>query len=230
LKEEIHGVILKTIPFGDYDQILTIFTEQDGIKNLIVKGALRKSGQSKLTSPLTLAQFIIAKGRSDLAKCTEISPLNRHLHLRDRLESLMAAGSLIKAVLSTQQHNKPAPLLFQLLTHYLSHLDKMETSSYPEALASSFQLKILHHDGMMHISPLCSLCNIPIKQFYIAEGQCFCPQHSPSTAFTFSEEESDLLLLLTYSRSMKEMSSMAISQHFQEKITQLFSALIDNIN
>src|SRR5262249_2066634 len=111
-KLRIEGVIVKALPFNDYDQILTVFTEQEGMIKLIVKGAYsRKRGHGAATSPLIKAEFIYSKGRGELDNCSEISPLNAHLKLRSSWNVLQAAGSMVQAVLHTQQLHKPAPLL-----------------------------------------------------------------------------------------------------------------------
>lgn len=210
------------MPFGDYDCILTVFSASEGLIKLVVKRAYgRKSGHGSITAPFTKAEFIYSKGRSELLTCSEISLLDHHLQLRNSWDALQAAGAVVKAILSTQQLHKPAPLLYELLLKYLS---KIGISSHPETLAASFQLKLLHHEGLMHLSPKCSQCHTDITLQHISEGQSYCHQHAPSSITQqFTAEESDLLLLLTYGRSLSSLTDLPLSKPLQAKISDLFA-------
>ena len=81
------GVILHaSLNFRDYDQILTVFTPDEGIVKFIVKRSLTANGS--INSPLTRVEFVYSKGKSDLLLCREISLLKMHLELRKKIEWL----------------------------------------------------------------------------------------------------------------------------------------------
>lgn len=213
------GVILHALNFGDYDQILTLFTADYGLIKLMVKRALaKKGGQGALTTPLTRVEFIMAKGRSDLFLCRELSLVNQHLQLRNSWESLSAAGDMVQALQATQLQLKPAPLIYALFTCYL---DNLPSSSAPDALAASFRLKILRHEGLFGPTPACCHCNVALVEQSIATGQSYCREHAPAEAVHFSGAESETLILLTYGRSFAVLTASPLS--LKEKVRIIFN-------
>ncbi len=224
LELKTDGIILNSLNFRDYDQILTVFSNDQGIVKLIVKRAhSKKNSKSALTAPLTRAEFVYVKGRSEIFTCREISPLNQHLDLRTKWEDLTAAGDMAKAILETQMPHKPAGTLFELLHCYLS---KIPSCIDPNALAASFRLKILRHDGLLHLTPDCSICHSTLCDQHIAEGQSYCGDHAPSGALTFTSIEMETLLLLTFSRSLSILAMTSLSTELQTKIVHLFKCAI----
>lgn len=141
------GVILQTINFQDYDQIISLFTENEGIIKLVVKGARHsKRHQGANIAPLAHAEVVYAKGRSELYQCREITILHPHLNLRNNLPVLTAACDMLQALLSSQQVHEPAPALYALLNYYL---DKISAINDPHIFSASFRLKILRHEGLL---------------------------------------------------------------------------------
>lgn len=219
------GIILNALNFRDYDQILTVFSNDQGIVKLIVKRAhSTKNNKSALTAPLTRAEFVYIKGRSEIFTCKEISPINQHLDLRTNWEVLSAAGDMAKAILETQMQHKPANTLFDLFDCYLS---KIPSCTDPKALAASFRLKILRHDGLFHPTPECSICQTTLSEQHIFGGQSYCNEHAPDGSLTLTPKEMEILLLLTFSRSMSILAMTTLSIDLQAKIEHLFKSAID---
>jgi DNA repair protein RecO (recombination protein O) len=136
------GIILQTLKYKDYDQIATVFTQDQGIQKFFVKGAYRNQS----ATPLARAEFIYFQGKSTMYSCKEVSLLNTYLSLRNDLTQLETATELLKAVLESQMENKPAPDLYKLLIVYL---EKIQVMPDPWVLAASFHLKVLRHDGLL---------------------------------------------------------------------------------
>src|SRR5690606_26590959 len=91
------GIILNTLKFKDYDQILTLFCKEEGLIKLFVKGAYRnKEGRGTLTAPLIQAEFLYIKQKSQLYLCKDLSVINFHRQLRERLQNLNAACEIAK--------------------------------------------------------------------------------------------------------------------------------------
>ena len=170
-------------------------------------------------TPLTRAEFIFIKGRGEIDNCREISPLNQHLDLRTKWEDLAAAGDMAKAILETQMPHKPAMTLYELFHCYLS---KIPSCINPKALSASFRLKILRHDGLLHLTPHCSICGITIGDQHLFEGQSFCNDHAPNFASIFSSHEMETILILTYCRSLSILAMMPLSPELEAKIVNLF--------
>lgn len=218
------GVVLQANNFQDYDQILTIFTLDEGLIKLIVKGAnhLKRRG-GITTSPLTQLEVEYAKGKSEILKCKSLSVLNSNLKLRDNLSALEAGCEIIRAIQISQQPNISAPDLYHLLNSYL---EKIPTMPNPAILSASFYLKVLRHDGLLGITPndgVCSVCSAPLAMHYVSSGECFCRAHAPSGTLSFDQEEINLIVLLAYCRSFNQLSDILISSDNFAKIQSLFT-------
>ena len=145
----VEGIVLSRLQYQDYDQILTIFTLQEGLVKLICKQASRsKKGMNASTSPLTRAEFVYRLGKGEISRCDEVSVIQQYVALRQRLDYLESACDMLKALSQSQMLGKPAPALYALLSYYLEHLPLMQV---PEVLALSFRLKILRHEGILDL-------------------------------------------------------------------------------
>lgn len=217
------GVILKAIPFKEADQILTAFTPE-GILKLFSRGSLsRRRGAGSMTMPLQLVEFVYTRGKGELATCNEISMLNPFLGLRKKLAFLESAGGMSRALLSTQQSDEPAPLLYLL---FLCYLESLPLAKDPSILASSMKLKILRHEGVLALEARCSFCQKHLKNIYLAEGESFCHVHAPQQATFFEGDDSALLLECTYGRSLGRMLELASTPFFGNRVDHLFSTLL----
>ncbi len=208
---QIEAIVLQSIPFKEYDRILTLFSPQ-GMLKLIAKG--RKKDYlhlNALTSPLTHGEFHYTQGRKDLHKLSEGSVLRQNLKIRDRYETLTTAEKMIRALFKSQWPGKAAPKLFSLFAQFLDHLPK----SLPETLYTVFLLKILRHEGVLELKA-------PLEACSRLGGERHPPNQPPPSALPFTEEEEQLLTELSLSRSLSACS-ITIPNNFARKIETLFA-------
>lgn len=189
------GIILQALKFQDFDQIVTLFTPNDGILKFMVKGALNpKQGKAALTMPLSRAEFIYSQGKSELYSCREISMLNSHLAVRDNILTLEASFDILTAIRYTQLPHKPAPDLYKLL---LIYLEKMTLVADPKVLSASFRLKTLRHEGLL---------NLEFDE-------------------SFTDQEKEILEFLATCRSFAPFAALNIPPSLCQKVRRLFENL-----
>lgn len=141
------GVILRTFPFRDHHQILTLFTPDQGLIKLIYKGSGKKKGLQ--TRPIALSRVEVCykeNRNSELLSCEDIHLLESFQSLRTELARLEAACDLLHVLYTSQLVGRPSSLLYQLLIFYLT---KLPQASDPWVISSSFRLKILHYEGYL---------------------------------------------------------------------------------
>ena len=217
------GIVLHSFPYRDYDQILTVYSKDQGLVKLIMKGARSKRrGIRASLEPLSEAEFLFRVGKSDLYALQEISILNLHLNLRESLSLLQSACALLQAVQRTQIQGNPSPALYQLISRYLK---QFANSKNPDVLISSFLLKLLTHEGLLHLEDHCSVCAKPLLDRVIIGGESFCKAHAPTPTLTISQVEANLLHFLSNSRSFNEIEQVQISQATHHQIHVLFESL-----
>jgi len=217
------GIILKAANFQDFDKIITVYSADLGLVKFIVKNANAKQYPSHLTAPLTAAEFIFSKGKSDLLKCHEISLISSNHQLRENFDQLEAACDMLQVLLESQQDHTPSPNLYALFNFLLKKIPLME---HPYTLALSFRLKLLRHDGYLGINQVCSRCLTELPVQCIDEGQSYCSKHASPNAFAFDEEESASLLILSYCQNHLQLEPIVITEAFKKKVKELFISLV----
>ena len=144
------GIVLRSTDYQDTEKILTIFTKNEGRVELIVKGLRAgQGGKRALCSPLSCSEFVYATGRTELCRLIDITSIDPFLQLREKLSLLQEAGRMARALLASQMPGKSSPLLYGLFRSYLSALPSFPA---PEVVSSSFLLKLLRHEGILHLS------------------------------------------------------------------------------
>lgn len=141
------AIVLKTSPYGDYNQIVTFYTQDFGLLKCAAKHS--RSPKNKLSSLLApfneLEIYFLLRDR-DLETIQSAQLVNPNLPLRHSLETLSAASLCTEALLKTQMPGKSSPLLYALLKKYLELVPEAKS---PEAVSASFILKLLKHEGLL---------------------------------------------------------------------------------
>ena len=142
-EEHAEGIVLRSVPFKDNDRILTVFTKEMGLISLMVK---RVKHHTAASTPFCQAEYLFVKGRSELYRFHDATILDDHLSLREKLQNLQAGGEIGHAILHSQLPGKPAPKLYELLVACLKQIPLFPN---PCSLVTSFQLKLLTHEGVV---------------------------------------------------------------------------------
>lgn len=215
------GLILKSIPYRELDQILKIFTLDRGLISVIVKwGRSKKKGAAGALVPLTRVEVIYAEGKGDLHRCHEISPIHQYSELRTSYHLLEQACEMANAISRSQWVERPAEQLYQLAVLYLS---KMSKAKDPAAIAASFKLKVLRHEGLLHFQESCQICKESATDYALSTGEVFCKRHAPADALHFNELEWPLISQLALAKTFSELKELKLPSGFNNKIEQLFS-------
>lgn len=144
------GIVLRSVDYRDTEKIVTIFTKNEGRVELIVKGLKANQTEKRaLCSPLSCSEFVYTSGRTELCRLIDITSIDPFLALREKLSFLQEAGRMTRALLTSQLPGKASPLLYALFRSYLGALPSFPA---PEVVSASFQLKLLRHEGILHLS------------------------------------------------------------------------------
>lgn len=217
LKIITEALILKSQDFREKDQILTLFSPEDGIIKCLFKRK-RNLGPPPI-SPLIKAEFVLSGRNPDFLSCDEISIISYHLEIRKNLEMLNAACQMLSGVGKTQLSGKPAPLLYTLLVKYLETLPQ---APFPETLSASFFLKLIRHEGSLGQLGFCSVCGAPLESLFFSGGESFCKPHAKRGALYFNEQELAAMQCLLYSQKIGEITAQQLTPSFQEKLKAFF--------
>lgn len=215
------GIILQVIPYGEYDQILIVFTPDRGVIKLFFKASRSKRrGVQGLCAPLTHIEIVYSERNSELFSCREIKLIDSYHYLRAKLVFLEVACDLLQIVSQSQLVCKPAPLLYELLHFYLKKIPHIPDAW---ALSLSFRLKLLKHEGLVTIPFRCSECQTPIvKESYLNDTEWYCELHRKSTFQFWEEDELYLLYHLSLCQNYRQLALCSISAALGEKTKTYF--------
>ncbi len=215
--------VLSSIPFKDYDRIVTLFSKEMGQIKVFVNGANRpKSNKLALSEPLTYASYLLRKKRGDFYTFIEGKLLDPFLGLRDSYEHLTAGFDLLHAILKSQVEQYPSADLFSLLKSYLK---QMVSSKDPKVLVSSFYLKVLLFEGCLTLKSQCSRCHKKPSHLYFCFKDYFCKECAPVRNLVFSSEELKTVFELVKERSFQELSQKQVDEGLEDKIRKLYGEL-----
>jgi DNA repair protein RecO (recombination protein O) len=217
-EEKTEGIVLRSRDFKERHRIITLFTAH-GLVNLIVKNISRKNTRLlSLTTPFSHGEYLYLRAHSELLRFQDGTLLDDHSHLRQSYSLLQTAGALANAILTSQLPDKPSPALFSL---YKSYHKQVAHFPDPAPLLASFYLKLLKHDGLLSLTPFCTLCeNTPASLFYNGEG--LCTQHPTPEALRFSSTEWETLLFLDQVPQFSLLRTHSVSPSCLQKIHTLF--------
>jgi DNA repair protein RecO len=218
MEEKTEGIVLHSFAFQENSRILKIFSPDLGIFSLIVKNiSLKKPLLLSLTTPFSHAEFVYKKGKNDLLLFTDGSLIDNHLFLRQDFDLLHAASKMNKCLLDSQWAYKKSPALFVLFKNYLKAFQKYHNT---QALLSSFYLKLLLHEGLVHLSLQCNRCSKP--SIALDRGESLCSLHAQSQDLQFTEEEFILLCTLARAKKFQILQEIPVFEDMKNKIETLF--------
>ncbi len=203
------GILLRSTPYMNRKQILTVFTIETGLVSLI-------TSPPNIPAPFCIGEWVYKKGRKDLHFLRDMTLLNPLMELRQEEASLFTAGRIAQALL--RWAGPPDPKLYQLCKAYFLQIHRFTD---PEALLASFRLKLLQHEGLLALNRTCSQCLEPTRA--LAFGECFCQSHMPPASIPLALEELELFFALSQIGRFSQLQGISIPEEHLKKIELEFS-------
>ena len=169
------GVVLRTIRLGEADRIVTLITEQHGKVRAVAKG-VRRTG-SKFGSrlePFSHVALLGWQGRGDLDIVNQVEVIDTFRAVREDLDRMSAAMSMLEVVDQIGQERHANPRLYAMLVGALGAL-----AEHPSAMtAPAFFLKVLALEGSEPVLDACVSCGEEDPDLLVAfdpvEGGVLC--------------------------------------------------------
>ncbi|MCU1491676.1 MAG: replication and repair protein RecO [Acidimicrobiaceae bacterium] len=170
-----HGVVLRTMRLGEADRIVTVVTPEHGKVRAVAKGVRRtKSKIGARLEPLTSVSMLCWKGR-ELDIVTQVEVVDAFRAIREDLDRLAPAMTLLEIVDQVAVEGHPAPELYTML---VGALRALERSGSP-LLVGAFSWKLLAAEGVGPVVESCARCGSPgpLVAFDAGEGGFLCKEH-----------------------------------------------------
>ncbi len=138
------GVVLRTIRLGEADRIVTLMTEQHGKVRAVAKGVRRTTSKfgSRL-EPLSHVALLGWQGRGDLDMINQAEVIDTFRPVREDLDRMGAAMSMLEVVDQIGQERHGNPRLYEMLVGAVAALAERNSPM----VAPAFFLTVLALEG-----------------------------------------------------------------------------------
>src|SRR5437588_3936063 len=167
------GVVLRTIRLGESDRIVTLVTQGHGKVRAVAKGVRKtKSRFGGRLEPTSHVSMLLYEGR-ELDIVTQAEALDHFRVIREDLDRLARATTMLEAVDQVAQERQPGARLYQMLVGALRAL----TAHNAPLLVPGFFLKLLALEGFQPILDGCASCAAPepLVACGLIVGGALCP-------------------------------------------------------
>jgi DNA repair protein RecO (recombination protein O) len=168
-----HGVVLRTIRLGEADRIVTFVTQAHGKVRAVAKGVRKtKSRFGGRLEPITHVAAQFYEGR-ELDIVTQVETVDHFRTVREDLDRVAKATSLLEAVDQVAQEREPSPRLYQMLVGALRALAARDSA----LIVPAFFWKLLSLEGAHPLLDRCAGCGADddeLVAFDMAVGGALC--------------------------------------------------------
>jgi DNA repair protein RecO (recombination protein O) len=166
------GVVLRTIKLGEADRIITLVTHGHGKVRAVAKGVRKtKSRFGGRLEPVSHVSLLLYQGR-ELDVVTQAEALDHFRVIREDLDRLARATSMLEATDQLSQERQPNVRLYQMLVGALRAL----VAANAPLVVPAFFWKLLALEGVQPLLDACAGCGSPtgLVAFDIGEGGALC--------------------------------------------------------
>jgi DNA repair protein RecO (recombination protein O) len=157
---------------GEADRIITFATPEHGKVRAVAKGVRKtKSKLGGSLEPMTHVSMMCWKGR-ELDVVTQAEVIDHYRPIREDLDKMPAAFTMLEAVDQVAVEQQPMPEIFRMLCGALSTL----ASDGGAVVLGGFLLKLLALEGVGPVVTECAGCgqDVPLVAFDEASGGLLC--------------------------------------------------------
>jgi DNA repair protein RecO (recombination protein O) len=180
------GIVLRSYPFGEADRVVVLLSANRGKIRTVAKGVRRtKSKFGGRLEPFTHVDLVAYEGRN-LDTITQVSIIEAFPHLREDLDRVVAAGTMVEVADFVAQEDLPSLRLFLLLQRGLRALER--GPAHPD-LITSYLLKAADVVGVAPAFDACAGCgrDRELRRFSFAAGGALCEECRTSGAYVLRD-------------------------------------------
>jgi DNA repair protein RecO (recombination protein O) len=175
MEKKINGIVVKSVSYLEADKILTVFSLEEGLITVNVKGVKKAGAKLKACSePFCFAEFMLAS-KNNRNTVIGASVYDGFYNLREDIVAFYAGAVVLDFVKSFCPEGEPLPEYFDLVINTLK--DICYGDGVKESLLISFLLKALKLSGYGLRLGFCATCgsDISSRVFFDASlGSFYC--------------------------------------------------------
>lgn len=167
------GIVLRSYPFGESHRIVVLISPNNGKLRTVARGVRKtKSRFGGRLEPFTHVDLVLYEG-TNLDTITQVSTINAFIELRNHLDRVLTASTMLEVVDLVVQEDEPSHRMFLLLQRGLTVLDHREP--HPD-FVTHFLLKAADVIGVAPSFETCAGCgrSEDLHRFSFSEGGSIC--------------------------------------------------------
>ncbi|MEY2475815.1 MAG: repair protein RecO [Actinomycetota bacterium] len=167
------GVVLRTFRLGEADRIVVLVTEGHGKVRAVVKGVRKtKSRFGSRLEPISHVALLMYQGRGELEVVNQAETLDHFRAVREDLDRLSKATSMLEVVDQVAQEREAVPALYRMLVGALRQLAARDSP----LIVPAFFWKLLALEGLSPVLDRCATCGTTddLVAFDVDEGGVLC--------------------------------------------------------
>lgn len=225
---KLTGIVLSSMPIGDYDKRIVLLTRERGKLTAFVKGARRpNSPLLAAANPMSFGEFILYEGRTSYqVKSCHISEY--FPKLRKDLEKLYYGFYILElAEYFTKEYSNELNIL-KLVYQTLRILQKNTVPK--ELIRRIYEVKLLSYEGLAIQVFSCIHCASPqVRYFQAKAGGCYCEDCKPDRSILKTTKlEDDVLYTLQYilTSPVERLYTFRVSEKVQKKLDEIMTLFL----
>ncbi|WJY28496.1 MULTISPECIES: DNA repair protein RecO [Sporosarcina] len=156
------GIVLRTIPYGETNKIVTILTKEAGKLTAMARGAKKPASRlSSVTQVFVHASFLLRTGKG-MGALEQGETIDSMRHIREDLEATAYASYIVELTDKLTEDGSRLSGVFDLLYDSLHAIDE---GYDPEAVALFAEWKMLPVAGIYPVLHQCASCGATEGEF-----------------------------------------------------------------
>lgn len=156
------GIILRSMPYGESNKIVTLYTREAGKVTAMARGAKKPASRlSAITQPFTHGSFLIRKGKG-MGTLEQGEPIDSMRHIREDLEATAYASYVVELIDRLTEDGERSEGIYGLLHEALHAINEQYD---PEAIALFVEWKMLSVAGIHPVLHQCANCGATEGEF-----------------------------------------------------------------
>lgn len=171
------GIVLKTIPFGEADLIVTYLTESHGIIKTFAKSPRKtRSRFGSSLEPLTHSKIAFwGKEDATLPRLTQSDIIHSFSSLRNSLKCFLPAAEMVELTLTFVAEKDVNARIYVLL---IEALQVLENDCKARLVPLCYKVRLLSMVGYLPCLDGCGRCGKAGNDFYLSHGSVLCSECS----------------------------------------------------
>ncbi|MFD1030752.1 DNA repair protein RecO [Metaplanococcus flavidus] len=162
MQSQLEGIVIRTMPYGENNKIVTLFTREAGKITCMARGAKKPTSRlAAITQPFTHGTYSIYKGKG-MGTLSAGDQLESLRHIREDLMSTAYASYVTELVDRLTEQDEPQPGIYEML---YQALHAIEEGYDPEAITLFVEWKMLQTAGLAPTLHECANCGATDGEF-----------------------------------------------------------------